>query len=151
VTRIASTDSLLHAAIQDLHAGASDQARRLPADAARDDELVALLSTERRRSAERATRLEGTGLNTSGPANLWMAGVLDDAERDAKGTEPGRLLDIALAGAIRKGKAAEVVACDTALALVGDDQAIAEAVATFQAESSETDQALLAIIRRLAA
>lgn len=150
MTRIASTDSLLHAAIQDLHAGASDQARRLPAHAAQDAELRALLSTERRRAADRARRLEGTGLNPSGPANLWMTGVLDDAERDADATEPGRLLDIALAGAIRKGKAAEVVACDTALALVADDHAIADVVATFQAESSETDQALLAIIRRLA-
>jgi hypothetical protein len=76
--------------------------------------------------------------------------VLDDAERDAAGTQPGRLLDIALAGAIRKGKAAEAVACDTALALLADEPSLVALVTDLRAEAADADAALLDAIRRLA-
>lgn len=152
MTRIASGPALLHAALQDIHAGCCDQASRLPDVAADDPGLRQVLKAERAGSTARADRLAAVGLNPAGPANLWMSGVLDDAERDAASTEPGRLLDIALAGAIRKGKAAEVVACDTALALARaqGDQAIEAAVEAIRAEVAAADAALLSVIVRLA-
>lgn len=151
MTRISSGASLFHAAVQDLHAGFTDQAKRLPLDA-RDPQLVQILRDERETSARRATDLIHVGLNPVGPANLWMKGVLDDAERDVKSTEPGALLDIALAGAIRKGKVAEVAACDTALALgpAANSVQIVELVDAMRCESQAAAGALLEVIERLA-
>ena len=146
MTRTASAAALLHAAAQDLHAGKRDAAARLPAiaRAARDPALVGVLSAEADRAAAQAARLEGTGLDPSGPRNLWMAGVLDDAERDSRSTEPGRLLDIALVGAIRKAKAAEIVSSETALALAAElgDTALGAAVQANRDEEIATDHAL---------
>lgn len=146
MTRIASAASLLHTAVQDLYAGKGDAAARLPrlADAARDAELVALLGAEAARAAAQTARLAGVGGDLSGPANLWMRGILDDAERDARTTEPGRLLDIALIGAVRKAKAAEIVSSETAMALARETEqpALADAVAANRAEEIATDRAL---------
>lgn len=151
MTRIGSAPALLHAALQDIHAGLRDQAARLP-DVAHDAALRTLLAEAKRGSGELADRLEHEGLSPNGPDNLWMGGVLDDAERDARSTQPGRLLDIALAGAIRKGKVAESAACDTALALAeGAGQvALIATVKVIRAEAARADAALLAVIRRLA-
>lgn len=146
MTLIASAASLLHAAVQDLHAGKRDAATRLPDVAAKatDRALVNILSAEAERAAAQAERLAATGLNPDGPKNLWMAGILDDAERDGRSTEPGRLLDIALVGAIRKAKAAEIVSSDTALALAREvgDRAMGEAVETNRREEIGSDKAL---------
>lgn len=119
MTRTASRSALLHVAIQDLHAGKRMQADRLPAlaDAARDPALKAIASTQAERAAAQAARLEDAGGDMSGPVNLWMKGILDDAERDARSHEPGPLLDIALTGAFRKAKAAEMVSSETAIAI----------------------------------
>jgi ferritin-like metal-binding protein YciE len=152
MTLIATAASLLHAAVQDLHAGKTDAAKRLPgvADHATDAALVTLLQDEAQRAGKQADRLAATGMNAAGPKNLWMAGILDDAERDGSSTEPGRLLDIALIGAIRKAKAAEIVSSETALALATelDDAALSAAVRANLEEEIATDRALKA---RLAA
>lgn len=143
---IASAASLLHAAVQDLHAGKRDAAGRLPGIAAQasDPALVAILNAEARRAAGQADRLEQCGLDTARPKNLWMAGILDDAERDGRSTEPGRLLDIALVGAIRKGMAAQIVSSETALALAAEtrDEVLAAAVGLNIDEEIATDRAL---------
>ena len=152
MTRIASAAALLHTAVQDIHAGKRDAAARLPgiAEQASDPVLIDLLHLEAQRAGEQAERLAATGIDTAGPNNLWMAGILDDAERDGRSTQPGRLLDIALIGAIRKAKAAEIVSADTAIALAGElgDAAIGAAVAANRAAEVATDRALKA---RLAA
>lgn len=151
MTRTASAAALLHAALQDIHAGKRDQVGRLPT-AARDPELRDVFDAERASASKAAARLEAAGSNPAGPANLWMKGVLDDAARDADSTEPGRLLDIALAGAIRKGKAAESVACDTAIALahaIGDDQLV-DVARAIKEQAATAETAFLRVIERLA-
>lgn len=117
--RTASRAALLHVALQDLHAAKRAQAERLPAlaGAARDPALKALLLAEAERARAQAERLAEAGGDMSGPDCLWMSGVLDDADRDARSHKPGALLDIALTGAVRKAKAAEIVSSETALAL----------------------------------
>lgn len=154
MTRTASFASLLHVALQDLHAGKRAQAERLPAirDAARDPELVAILLAEIDRVAAQAERLAVAGGDMNGPENLWMGGVLDDAERDARSHQPGPVLDVALVGAVRKAKAAEIVSSETALALarrLGLDAAEA-AVAANREEEIAADQALKARLEALA-
>lgn len=148
MTRISSAASLLHTAIQDLHAGKRDAAVRLPklAAAARDPALIALLRAEAALADAQALRLAGVGGDLSGPDNLWMRGILDDAERDARTTDPGRLLDIALVGAVRKAKAAEIVSSETAIALALqlDQRAMATAVTANREEEIATNRALKA-------
>lgn len=149
MTQTSSAAALLHAAVQDLHAAKRWQVERLPALAdAAGEALAALIRDEAARADAQAGRIEASGVNTDGPANLWMAGVLDDAERDARSHQPGRLRDIALVGALRKGKAAEIVSDDTALALAKEigDHALAEVVAANRAEEIATDRALATLL-----
>ena len=146
MTRTASRAALLHVCLQDLHAGKRAQAGRLPAiaDAARDPTLRALLEAEVARVRVQAERLAAAGGDMGGPDNLWIAGVLDDTERDARSHEPGTLLDIALVGAVRKAKAAEIVSGETALALARAEgqAAIAAAVEANRDEEIASDRAL---------
>ena len=95
------------------------QAERLPAlvEAATYEPLRALLRNEVHRVKNQRDRLDALGEIANGPANLWMRGILDDADRDARSHQPGAVLDIALVGVIRKAKAAEIVSTETALAL----------------------------------
>ena len=114
MTKTGNLAALLHVAAQDLRAGAEMLEERLPAvrDAATDAALKAVIDRELTEARERVARLPG-----GGPTNLWMKGVLDDADRDARSHQPGPVLDIALVGAVRKAKAAEIVSYDTAIAL----------------------------------
>ncbi|MEH3101689.1 hypothetical protein [Sphingomonas adhaesiva] len=50
-------------------------------------------------------------------ANIWLAVILDDSERDSETIVAGALRDTALIGALRKGKRAEpgISACSTLL------------------------------------
>ena len=75
-----------------------------------------------------------------------MRGILNDAERDARTTETGRLLDVALIGAVRKAKAAEIVSSETAMALARQigEEPIGQAVAQDRQEEIATDRALKA-------
>lgn len=146
MTTIATAAALLHAALQDLHAGEADQADRLGGIAGHcsDPALRSLLEEEAERTARQAQRIVDAGIDTSGPANLWMAGILDDAERDTRATQAGRLLDIAVIGAIRKGKAAEIVSSETAIALADEvDLPDLRAIASANRdEEMETDRRL---------
>lgn len=141
-----SAAELLHVACEDLHAGKRAQVDRLPgiADQCGDADLARLLHDEAARADAQAKRIGKVAANLGSPDNLWMGGILDDAERDTRQTQPGRLLDVALIGAIRKGKAAEIVSSETALALAEQigAEAIHAAVAANRAEEIETDRAL---------
>ncbi len=152
MTQTASAAALLHAALQDLHAAKRLQVDRLPniAEAA-GDELAALIRDEAVRADAQSRRIEAAGVNAAGLKNLWMTGVLDDADRDARSHQAGRLRDIALVGALRKGKAAEIVSDDTALALAGEigAAALADVVRAARAEEIAADQALKALLDRL--
>jgi ferritin-like metal-binding protein YciE len=115
-----STDTdLLRTCVQDLYAGCSAFARKFPAITTRaetreqraDFEQLANLAEARGR------RLELVAEATGGPDNLWMAGMLDDAVRDTQTIASGRLLHIALIGAVRKMLVAELVSVETAIVL----------------------------------
>ena len=152
MTLIASRAALLHTAVQDLHAGKVDAGRRLPrlAEAAGDPALAELFRREAGQAQAQADRLSSLG-DMAGDPNLWMQGILDDAERDARQTEPGALLDTALIGAVRKAKAAEIVSDETAIALADavGETAIAAAVRRNRAEEIASDRALKALLARL--
>ena len=141
-----SAATLLHVALQDLHAVKEAQAARLPRLAAqcRDVALRELVDVEAARAAMHAARTRAVAANVSGPENLWMAGILDDATRDTQQTKPGRLLDIALIGAIRKAKAAEIVSSETAMALAREVNVsdLLVAVTANRTEEIETDRGL---------
>ncbi len=146
---------LLAVCIQDLHAGAVAVARRLPAiaSAITDPELGEVCRAIGQNAAADAMRLRSTGVDVDGPANLWMDGILSDAERDRKDERAGVLRDIALTGAGRKLLAARIVSDDTAMLLAratGAD-AILEAVSAERAEAVAADGQLHAILARLAA
>lgn len=117
--KTASRAALLHVALQDLHAGKAMQVDRLGdiVEAASDPALRALLAEEIARAGVQGERLAGLADVAGAPENLWMKGVLDDAGRDAQSHQHGAIRDIALVGAIRKAKAAEIVSTETALAL----------------------------------
>ncbi len=143
-----SAAALLHVALQDLHAGKEAQAVRLPGLATQcgDAALIELVDAEAGRAAMQAARIRAAAVNVTGPENLWMAGILDDAERDTQQTQSGRLLDIALIGAIRKAKAAEIVSSETAMALAREIDAgdLLAAVTANRADEIETDRGLKA-------
>ena len=146
MTRTSNKAALLHIAVQDLHAGKRLLAERLPAIAAhvRDGELSAILAEEVPRAAAHANRLADTGVNMAGPKNLWMGGILDDADRDARSHDAGPLLDIALVGAVRKAKAAEIVSGETAVALARalEQPALLAALEANRTADRATDEAL---------
>jgi ferritin-like metal-binding protein YciE len=146
MTRTGSRAALLLVSVQDLHAGQAMLADRLPAlaAAARDEALRALLEAQVGAARAAAARLAATGTDVSGPENLWMAGILDDAERDTRSHQPGPLLDVALVGAVRKALAAQIVSDETAVALaeaLGDD-AVRAAVAAAREAERTADRAL---------
>lgn len=120
--QVVSHHALLTVALQDLHAGEQLWLERLPT--LRDKAGTALqrfIETECARAAAQAQQLKeiasGLDINIDGSSNLWMIGILDDAKRDSDTIEVGDKRDIALVGAFRKGKQAERVSYETAIAL----------------------------------
>jgi ferritin-like metal-binding protein YciE len=147
MTRTASAAALLHVALQDLHAGKAMQVERLPRliGAVADAELKAILSDETGLTAVQRDRLAGLADLHGAPANLWMAGILDDAERDTESHQPGRLVDVAVLGAVRKAKAAEIVSSETALSLANREAAsMLETLRANRSEEVATDHRLRA-------
>ncbi|WP_431469811.1 DUF892 family protein [Sphingosinithalassobacter sp. LHW66-3] len=113
--------ALLTLCLQDLRAGEEMLAVRLPgiAAAASAPALLAQLAEEAGDAAAHVRELEATGRAAGGPDNIWMKGILDDAERDTRSIAKGALLDTAMIGAVRKAKAAKLVSYETAIALAG--------------------------------
>ena len=88
------------------------------------------LADEHKRAQTHAQRLTEVlckrGAALTGPPNIWLRAILDDATRDATTIKAGGLRDIALCGAFRKGKQSERVSYETAIHLaerLGDAQA----------------------------
>ena len=146
MTLTETAPALLHVALQDLHGGKIMQSERLPAIASRcgDEALIDLIRAEASRADAQAKRLVDAGAQTDGDPNIWMAGIIDDAGRDTRTTQPGRLLDIAIVGAVRKAKAAEIVSSETAMALArgAGELDLLAAVSANRAEEIETDRLL---------
>jgi ferritin-like metal-binding protein YciE len=119
----ASRAALLHVALQDLRAGKQLLVDRLMSlsDAASDAGLQEVIERDRANAKRHAVRLDEMADLAGAPQNLWMSGILDDAERDAESHMRGTILDTALIGALRKAKAAEIVSIETAMALAGSE------------------------------
>ncbi|MCC2978925.1 DUF892 family protein [Sphingomonas sp. IC4-52] len=146
----ASRAALLHVALQDLRAGKQLLIERLLplAETASDPSLQDVIERDRANARRHAARLDGIADLAGAPANLWMSGILDDAERDARSHQSGAILDTALIGALRKAKAAEVVSIETAMALAGSESpAMLPALSANHAE----DRAIEARLARLLA
>jgi ferritin-like metal-binding protein YciE len=155
MTRTASHAALLRIALQDLHAGKVLLERRLPGlrDAASTpalgEEIVRLIAE----AGTQAARLAALGLDTDAPKNLWMTGILDDADRDADSHQSGPILDIALVGAVRKAMAAQIVSSETASALA-EQAGLADVAAATNAnhgEETAADARLRALLMALTA
>lgn len=116
--KTATREELLTACAQDLHAGEQLLVNHLPdiVEHVRDPALRGLIDAQIGQSASQAQRLRQAEDDIDGPPNLWMAGIMADAERDTRSIEPDPLLDVALIGAIRKAKASEIVSYETAVA-----------------------------------
>lgn len=114
-----TSQDLLTACIQDLYAGERDIAARVPAVAAqaRDHALRTALGRIVAQAQSHVGKLEGSERAKGGPENIWITGILDDAERDTRTITPGPLLDIAMIGAVRKALAAKRVSYETAIAV----------------------------------
>ena len=152
MTTSTKTD-LLQSCVQDLYAARGCACDGLPqvAEAAGDKLRPALLAIAQTYDEERQA-FEESGHDLSGPENLWMAGVMDDARRDTRSIEPGPLLDTALIGAIRKGLAADYVSLETGIAVARslereDDANMLEAM---HRRSGEHDRTLARLLEEIA-
>lgn len=123
--QVDSAKGLLIEALQDL----ADAARALAergealADSVSDEALRGLIRAdlfhaegEAAALAELLAGLEAEA-EAEGARNIWLRAILDDADRDTETEAPGRWRDVALAGALRKGKQAQRVSYETAMAL----------------------------------
>ena len=112
----------------------------------------AFLESDNQRSAAQSERLaeliEALGAKVKGDPNIWLRAIIDDAMRDIASTEAGPLRDTALVGAFRKGKQAERVSYETAIALAGRiGHADAKAALTrFRDEESAADAQLAQLL-----
>ncbi|WP_305097615.1 DUF892 family protein [Croceibacterium aestuarii] len=150
MSRTASQDELLRVCVQDLHAARRTAADRLPGVTRHaGTELAEKLGRLGADFADEAERFEASGLSLDGPDNIWMAGVMDDAERDTRSIEPGPLLDIALIGALRKGIMADAVSLETALELaqVLGQQELAASLQEMRERAGSSDAAMAALLR----
>lgn len=153
MSKTASKEELLEVCIQDLHAGRADAVDRLECIAREAGAKVAPAVAELARAfAAEAGRFEKLGIDLDGPSNLWMAGIMDDAERDTRSIEAGVLLDIAIVGAVRKAIAADAASLETALALAValSKPDVAETVQAMLDRRREADDALRAALEALA-
>jgi hypothetical protein len=149
----ATKAALLQACIQDLYAARQVAVGRLPCVTAKaGSELAALLGELTGAYAQEAEQFESTDLSLEGPENLWMAGVMDDAERDTRSVIRGVLLDTALIGAVRKGVAADTVSLETAIAVARSlgREDISALVEAMRERSGRHDDSLRAMLDKIA-
>lgn len=157
MAEVETTRALLIMALQDLLDGEKALVERLPAvdDAAREPEFKALIEHDRARSQAQRDRLSSIlrslGETAGDSPNIWLRAILDDADNDAETIAAGPLRDIALVGALRKGKQSERVSYETALALaerlgLGDS---ADDLRRSRDEEQAADDELAAMLGRL--
>ncbi|HEY0621470.1 DUF892 family protein [Sphingomonas sp.] len=150
-----TAQNLLTTCIQDLLAGEQDLAARLPAVAAqaKDEALRTTLGEIAAQAQAHAQSLEDSGRAKGGPDNLWMRGILDDAERDTRTIAAGPLLDTAMIGAVRKALAAKRASYETAIAMAEAlaERELATTVRRLHADEAESDARLSALLAETAA
>lgn len=149
--------ALLVMAVQDLHDGETAMVERLDdiRGCLSDEALRELVDLDAGRSADQRWELakiaRALDAEPHDADNIWLRAILDDADNDCAAIAEGPLRDIALVGALRKGKQSQRVSYITAHALA-HTLGIAEAAAslTRMAEAAErTDRALGDALERL--
>lgn len=154
MAKVTSLHDLMIECLRDLREGEADTLKRFGAvvDAVQDPGTLAALQQRLTDARHRADSLDALGkaLDTDprGEANVWMRGMIDDAEGDMKTEEPGPLLDLALIGAVRKMVNASLVSYETAVA-VADRLGNTEASTVFQTarqQEQAAEQALRAAL-----
>ena len=153
MSQTATREDLLQACVQDLHAARQVAVERLPgiighAGPPLAKRLQDLLETYGNETGE----FEETDVSLDGPENIWMAGVMDDAERDTRSIVRGALLDTALIGAVRKGVAADSVSLQTAIAVANSlgRADIAALTQRMRERSGDHDARLAALLQEIA-
>lgn len=153
-----TTKALLVMAVQDLFDGEQAMSDRLPIarDHVSDGAFAALIGEDAERSRRQRDALadiaRSLDAEPQGGPNIWIKAILDNSDNDAATIAGGRLLDIALIGALRKAKQAERVSYETAIVLARG-LGLAEAAATLHRirdEEQETDEAYAAALERVA-
>lgn len=106
------------------------------------------LAAASEQQARLAAMLEGLGAAIEGDPNIWLRAILDDAERDIASNAFGPVRDTALVGALRKGKQAERVSYETAIALAEalDRAEDAKALRRSRDEEAGADKSLAALL-----
>ena len=154
MSETASTKQLLIVALQDLHDAERAWGER--GEKLRDGagpRVRNFLAADGERSARQAKSLAkllaDLGDDTDGNPNIWLRAILDDAERDIASTIAGPLRDTALIGAFRKGKQAERVSYETAIALAArlSEQQAKTALVAIRDEEAATDAELACLLR----
>ncbi|WP_298813861.1 DUF892 family protein [uncultured Sphingomonas sp.] len=156
---VSSLHGLMVTCLRDLRKGEEETLKRFPAvlNAVRDSATQLAMQQRLSDARERASLLDDLGrtleINPMGDENIWMDGMLTDAEGDMETEEPGPLLDLALIGAVRKMVNASLVSYETAVA-VSDRLQLADAAATFRTahkHEHDAEQALRAALFDVAA
>lgn len=159
MAEVDTMQGLLVMALQDLHDGECAMAERLGEvrENTADEGLSTIVERDTGRSEQQrdqmAAMLRELGEEPGEAENIWLRAILDDADGDAETIARGPLRDIALAGALRKGKQSQRVSYETAIALARK-LAMEDAAATLSrmAEGAEeTDTALAEGLTRLSA
>ena len=101
-----------------------------------------------RQAAALGQLLDGLGGERRGDPNIWLRAILDDAMRDIRSTVEGPLRDTALVGAFRKGKQAERVSYETAIALAAmlREEEVEATLTRFRDEEAAADEALATLL-----
>ena len=146
-------------AVQDLHDGECAMVERLGQvqDHVADAGMQDIVEDDAQRSARQRDALaqiaHESGAQTGDTTNIWLRAILDDADNDADTIARGPLRDIALAGALRKGKQSQRVSYETAIALARklDLGEAADTLDGMAQATQSTDTALAERMRQLAA
>lgn len=159
MAQVETANALLIMALQDLLDGEAALLERLEgvSAACSDTVLKRIIAEDCRRSTAQHDRLmqilRELDEAPDGSRNVWLRAILDDADNDCDSIARGPLRDIALTGALRKGKQSERVSYETAFALAErlELTAAANALRNHRDEEQAADQGLARVLNRLVA
>lgn len=153
MSKTSTARQLLIVALQDLHDAErawGERGSRISGAAGErvSEFLDGDLATAAEQQARLAAMLQGLGALVEGDPNIWLRAVLDDAERDIASNAFGPVRDTALVGALRKGKQAERVSYETAIALAEALERAEDAKVLHRSRDEEAaaDEALAALL-----
>lgn len=150
MSEIESARALLVEALQDLADAEAALAERGPAIVhAISDAPLRTMTADDVAASGAAAALLGRLLgeleaDARGSDNIWLRAILDDGERDVATVAKGVWRDVALTGALRKGKQAQRVSYETAIALAYREEldAMGEALLQRRDACEALDEAL---------